>query len=211
MDKIICSFLRILIKIYRRMENIYVRDICTVASRAYVRAMGMHLGKDVIFFSMPFCSITPGSRVSIGNNCTIRSHYKGNAIGVNHKVIIRTISKDALIDIGNNVGMSGVSICAYTNIVIGNYVTIGSNVVIADNDMHPVNPSRRQDKLGLDQYDVKGVTIKDNAWIGASCYILKGVTVGENSVIGAGSVVTRDIPDNCIAGGVPAKIVKYLV
>lgn len=54
------------------------------------------------------------------------------------------------------------------------------------------------------------VTIGDDVWIGANCIILKGVTIGARSVIGAGSIVTRDIPSDCIAAGTPAKVIKSL-
>lgn len=54
----------------------------------------------------------------------------------------------------------------------------------------------------------KEIRIKRNAWIGARVNILPGVTIGENAIIGTGSTVTHDIPDNCVAVGVPAKIIK---
>lgn len=54
------------------------------------------------------------------------------------------------------------------------------------------------------------IHIKKNAWIGARVSILPGVTIGENSIIGTGAVVTKDIPDNCIAVGTPAKVIKQL-
>jgi acetyltransferase-like isoleucine patch superfamily enzyme len=52
--------------------------------------------------------------------------------------------------------------------------------------------------------------IKKNAWIGARVSILPGVTIGENAIVGTGAVVTKDVPDNCMAVGVPAKVVKKL-
>ncbi len=54
------------------------------------------------------------------------------------------------------------------------------------------------------------VTIKKNAWICANATICPGVTIGENSVVAAGAVVTRDVPDNVVAGGNPAKIIRHL-
>ena len=54
----------------------------------------------------------------------------------------------------------------------------------------------------------KEIRIKRNAWIGARVNILPGVTIGENAIIGTGSTVTHNIPDNCVAVGVPAKIIK---
>lgn len=54
------------------------------------------------------------------------------------------------------------------------------------------------------------ITVGDNVWFGGGCRILPGVTIGSNVVIGAGSVVTRDIPDNCIAAGNPCRILRYI-
>jgi acetyltransferase-like isoleucine patch superfamily enzyme len=54
------------------------------------------------------------------------------------------------------------------------------------------------------------ILIKKNAWIGAGATILPGVTIGENSIVAAGAVVTKDVPDNCIVGGIPAKFIKTI-
>ncbi|MCZ2083871.1 MAG: sugar O-acetyltransferase, partial [Flavobacteriales bacterium] len=54
------------------------------------------------------------------------------------------------------------------------------------------------------------IHIKKNAWIGANVTILQGVTIGENSVVAAGAVVSKDVPDNTIVGGIPAKILKKI-
>lgn len=59
-------------------------------------------------------------------------------------------------------------------------------------------------------YTYGKVTVKKNAWIGLGATITPGVTIGENSVVAAGSVVTKDVPDNVVVGGVPAKIIKNL-
>ncbi|MFC6177211.1 DapH/DapD/GlmU-related protein [Companilactobacillus huachuanensis] len=56
----------------------------------------------------------------------------------------------------------------------------------------------------------KEIHIKKNAWLGARVNVAPGVTIGENSIIGTGAVVTRDIPDNAVAVGVPAKVIKYI-
>ena len=59
-------------------------------------------------------------------------------------------------------------------------------------------------------YTYGKVTIKKNVWIGMGATICPGVTIGENSVVAAGAVVTKDVPDNVVVGGVPAKIIKTL-
>lgn len=88
-------------------------------------------------------------------------------------------------------------------------ITIEDNVLIAPkvsllSEGHPVSPEDRQSL-------VPGhIHIKKNAWIGANATILPGVTVGENSIVAAGAVVSKDVPDNTVVGGIPAKIIKRI-
>lgn len=88
---------------------------------------------------------------------------------------------------------------------IGNYVMFAPNVVISTTG-HPLHPSLR-DKGA--QFSLP-VVIKDHVWIGSNVTIMPGVTIGENSVIGAGSVVTRDIPANVVASGVPCRVMREI-
>ena len=88
---------------------------------------------------------------------------------------------------------------------IGSYVMFAPNVVISTTG-HPLHPDFR-DKGA--QFSLP-VTIKDHVWIGSNVTIMPGVTIGENSVIGAGSVVTRDIPDNVVACGVPCRVMRAI-
>ncbi|MBA4851429.1 sugar O-acetyltransferase [Emticicia sp. BO119] len=88
-------------------------------------------------------------------------------------------------------------------ITIDDDVLIGPNVqLITEN--HPVKPSERK------ALELKSIHIQKNVWIGAGAIILPGVTVGENSVVAAGAVVSKDVPANTIAGGVPARILKNI-
>lgn len=88
-------------------------------------------------------------------------------------------------------------------ITIEDEVQLGPKVsLITEN--HPVDPALRK------HLDLKAILIKRNAWIGAGATILPGVTIGENAIVAAGAVVNRDVPDNCIVGGVPAKIIKTI-
>ena len=88
---------------------------------------------------------------------------------------------------------------------IGNYCMFAPNVVISTTG-HPVHPSFR-DKGA--QFSLP-VVIKDHVWIGSNVTIVPGVTIGENSVIGAGSVVTKDIPANVVACGVPCRVMREI-
>lgn len=88
-------------------------------------------------------------------------------------------------------------------------ITIEDGVLIAPNvnllsEGHPIDPKSRHALVP------KAIHIKKNAWIGAGATILHGVTIGENSVVAAGSVVSKDVPDNVVVGGTPAKIIKKI-
>lgn len=88
-------------------------------------------------------------------------------------------------------------------------ITIEDNVLIAPkvsllSEGHPVSPENRHALVP------RPIHIKKNAWIGAGATILQGVTIGENAIVAAGAVVSKDVPDNTIVGGIPAKIIKTI-
>ena len=88
-------------------------------------------------------------------------------------------------------------------------ITIEDGVLIAPKvslltEGHSISPSERHGLVP------RSIHIKKNAWIGANATILQGVTIGENSVVAAGSVVSKDVPDNVVVGGTPAKIIKKI-
>lgn len=98
---------------------------------------------------------------------------------------------------------SGCKLQDWGGIFIGDGVLIGHNVVLATID-HDLRPQSRRGMYP------KSVKIGRNVWIGSNSTILPGVTVGDNAVIGAGSVVTRDVPENIVVAGNPAKVIKCI-
>lgn len=88
---------------------------------------------------------------------------------------------------------------------IGDYVMVGPNTLISTVN-HPISPIGRRKHLGI----AKPVNIGNDVWIGGNVTILPGVTIGNNVIVAAGAVVTKDVPDNCIVGGVPAKVIKEI-
>lgn len=92
-------------------------------------------------------------------------------------------------------------------LIIGNDVLIGPNVII-----HTANHNFENSKMPfrLQGHTYKSVTIKNNVWIGAGAIILPGVIINSNSIIAAGAVVTKDVAEGVIVGGIPARILKML-
>lgn len=88
---------------------------------------------------------------------------------------------------------------------IGDYCMIGPNTLITTVN-HPLTPKGRRERLAQG----KPVTIGNDVWIGGNCTILPGVTIGNNVIVAAGAVVTKDVPDNCVVAGVPARKIKEL-
>ena len=121
------------------------------------------------------------------------------------------VFKDALLEIGDNSGLSQFSIVCKQHIKIGNFVNIGAGCLIIDSNFHSTNWQIRRDR-GIDKNAAKSapICIGDDVFIGARSIICKGVTIGEKSIIAAGSVVISDIPANCIAGGNPCKVIKTI-
>ncbi len=142
--------------------------------------------------------------IVIGDYVTINSSENVNPTsGVNH-THLRAEGKGK-IEIGNHVGISHVTITAFFSVKIEDNVLIGSGVKIWDTDFHPIEYDGR---MKSESVKVAPVLIKEGAFIGACSIILKGVTVGKHSVVGAGSVVTKDIPDNEVWAGNPAKFIR---
>lgn len=141
--------------------------------------------------------------VRIGNNVTINSSASVNPTsGFSHTHL--RAEKQGNIIIGDNVGISHANIMSESSVIIEDNVLLGSGVKIWDTDFHPTDYN---DRMNHKQSKALPVKIKEGAFIGACCIILKGVTIGRHSIVGAGSVVTKEIPDNEIWAGNPARFV----
>jgi acetyltransferase-like isoleucine patch superfamily enzyme len=155
---------------------------------------------------------------TIGDNAIIRSHsviYAGNTIGNNfqtgHHVLVREEN-----EIGNDVSIGSSTVIEH-HVKMGNKVRIhsqafvpemtileegawiGPNAVIT-NAAYPLSPNVKN--------ELKGAIVKKNAKIGANATLLPGITIGENALVGAGAVVTKDVPANKVVAGNPAKIIN---
>lgn len=130
---------------------------------------------------------------AVGKDCYIEPPFHANW-GGHH------------IKLGNHVYANfNLTIADDTYVTIGDNTMIGPNVTMSS-AAHPILPKLR--KHGY-QYNLP-IKIGSNCWLGAGVIILPGVTIGDNSVIGAGAVVTRDIPANVVAMGIPAKVSRQI-
>lgn len=146
---------------------------------------------------------------------------KSNSLKIGKKSIIDgqiVFEKDnASIVIGRNCYISG-SLISIDKIIIGNNVLIAWGVTLLDHNSHSTIWIERgndieewfEGKKDWTKVKHSPITINDNVWIGLNSIILKGVTIGKNSIVAAGSVVTKNVPDNVLVGGNPAKIIKKL-
>lgn len=172
------------------------------------------LGNGVAFktfqsYSLPYIMVARKGKLTIDYNFKMNNSLIGNPILRNTPCVL-FVDNHASLKIGNNVGMSSVTIICHKSIEIGNNVILGRNTLIYDSDSHSLKMKERNSENDLSKRNDKPVVIENNVFIGAHSLILKGVTIGENSIIGAGSVVTKSIPANQIWAGNPAKFIKNI-
>lgn len=146
-----------------------------------------------------------GGKLKIGDNFYLSSGNGVNPIASNLSADVY-VEPGAVLTIGNNVGMSSTRLWIHESARIGNNVKIGGCVLITDTDAHPMDyMTRRTSNEGKKSAPI---VIEDDVWVGAHSIILKGVTIGARSIIGAGSVVTKNIPADCVAAGNPCRVIK---
>ncbi len=145
----------------------------------------------------------PQGRLVLAPRVRLHSGSLVNAVG-GHRPTVIAVHKDAVLEIGEDSGLSSVTIVAHRRITIGRRVLIGGDTVIYDSDFHPLRAADRL--IGPDHGVVsEPVVIGDDAFVGTGATILKGVEIGAGAVIGAASVVTKSVPAGEIWAGNPAR------
>lgn len=183
----------------------------TLRLRFKAKLLGVELGSYVTAHGPVGLLRWPGGIIRIGDNVAIISSWRrATASPLAFPTRLRVFGRPAAIYIGNGCQLNGTAITARsTAITLGRQVMLGPNCIIVDSDFHaPWPPEKRQTEPGYERDCA--VNIGDFVWIGMNSIILKGVSIGEGAIIGAGSVVTRDIPENCLACGNPARVIRNL-
>lgn len=185
----------ILLNLYRGSKRIRDKACSLLFARAF-----FHFGsRSVICLPVRLrgeSAIEIGNKVYLGSNCWIE---------VMDLDLVQP--QRPVISIGDHSSFSGFcTITAVSRVTIGRGVLIARFVHISDH-----SHSHASDALPIKDQGVTKiapVTVGDGAWIGHGVVICPGVTIGRNAVVGANSVVRNDVPDYCVAAGIPAKIIR---
>lgn len=180
--------------------------ICILKCISFFRTLslkwqGISLGKKCFIDGKPYVRLTQGSSVRIGDNVTLISDRRHNPL-LEQPVSFRTLSKEAVIELADNVGISGSNLVCCNRISIGEYTIVGPGTLIYDSEGHDYSP-----EVGWSQRKVRTgrpISIGSKCFIGGRCMIMSGVTIGDNCVISAGTVITQDVPAGHKASGNPA-------
>ena len=164
--------------------------------RWYIRLLAplyQHRGKGSKIYGSVRMDTPPYRRFALGQHSVVESYSCiNNAVG------------DVVIGDHTRIGLHNTIIGPVT---IGNHVNLAQGITVTALNHNFDDTTKRIDEQGI---ATKPVVISDDVWIGANAVILPGVTIGKHVVVAAGAVVTKDVPDNTIVGGVPATIIKKL-
>ena len=147
------------------------------------------------------CFICPRVKFEIGRSATVRL---GRWSWIGHGCKIRVHEGEFSLGAKSVMGQE-CTISAYQHIAIGRECIIADRVMMIDFDHGMVEVERPIRLQGIYKRDVD---VGHNVWIGYGACLLRGVKVGHNAVIGTNSVVTADVPENAVVGGVPAKVIR---
>ncbi len=202
------EILRLCYKTFQYGNVILYNYWCTVVFRCLLWVNCVEKGRGIrAVNSIPKLVINRKvSRVMIGNGVTFNSCS-------DHSWYCRCelwVRKNAELIISDYVGMNGVMIYASEKVEIHDNVKIGGGTRIFDTNHHSLNHLQRRGDADIANAKSAPIVIEEDVFIGAGCFIGKGVTIGARSIIAAGSVVVKDIPADCIAGGNPCKVIKKI-
>lgn len=202
--------LRFIPKAYHYITNKVVSSFFINYNKCIFYLYGFNYGRNMKIYNNLILNVATSAKVIIGDNLKFTSGSGINSLARNIKGCIH-LSPNSSLKIGNNVGISSASIWCSSSITIKDNVKIGGDTIIMDTNAHSLNYLDRRVEI-KDFYNAKSspIVIEEDVFIGTRCIILRGVTIGARSIIRCGSIIDKDIPSDCIAGGNPCKIIKQI-
>lgn len=167
-------------------------------------------GRAMRCLGQPVITSPRHGQIVLGERAVLVSKSIGTALGVSHRVVLRCLTPEARVAIGNDCGLSGTSICAAAEVRIGHRCLFGADVMVFDTDFHNHAPDGRRYSSPDWKAISKPVFIGDDVFIGARAIITKGVTIGDGAIVAAGSVVTKDVPARSLVAGNPARHIRQV-
>ncbi|MDR2886855.1 MAG: acyltransferase [Bacteroidales bacterium] len=172
---------------------------------AWTSRMFKNFGKNSIIYRK--AELAGARYISIGNNVEI---YRNAMLAAWDTYGGQTLYPEIFIGDGSTIG-EHCHISAINRIVFGKNVAAGNWFTVLDNNHGELTiDSLNVPPLSRPLFSKGPVSIGDNVWLGDKVTVLAGVTIGKNSIIGANSVVTKSIPANCVAAGIPAKVIRTI-
>lgn len=181
-----------------------VRNSGSVLWRLEARLRGARVGEGCVMAGRPIITLSPGSRLVLGDGVQLNSSVRNNPLGCFQPCVLRTLAPGATLEIGARAGLSATVLAAGLEIRVGEGTIFGAGAMVFDNDFHF---PEGEWGWGYDcARDARPVRIGRGCFIGARAIVLKGVTLGDRAIVGAGAVVTKDVPAGHFAVGNPARI-----
>lgn len=203
-DRRFCSMIGLTLE-----NRLRVNGMITFCYKILLKLMKIQYQQGLSLKGVPVIFNKRGATISMGKNVVIKSSFLSNLVGLYQRTIIVTRTPEAAIVIGDNVGMSGVTIYARKQITIGENTCIGGNTKILDNDFHPIEVEARNADL-KEKIGTRPVIIGKNCFIGCNALILKGTVLGDGCVVGAGAVVSGQFEPGSVIVGNPARCMKKI-
>ena len=189
------SFGRLFVNFYRMYRRLESKSFSMLASGAFAS-----FGKNTVL--SPPIRIAGEERIALANRVFVGGGSWLQTLPDGH-------NRSVAISIGSGTSIAGSCvISAVRSIVLEADVLVAANVYISDHMHKYTDTDNSILAQGVDK--IQPILIKRGSWLGQNVVVCPGVTIGRGSVIGANSVVTHDIPDNCVAVGVPARVLKAI-
>jgi carbonic anhydrase/acetyltransferase-like protein (isoleucine patch superfamily) len=195
--RIILRISRIITEWKTRQEILSIKETPNLLIRGHVT-----------FFETPSVTIHPDAKIVIEDGVKLNSSQDRCLLSAHSHVQLFATKPGAVIHIGSQTRIHASCIRAYESVTIGKRCLVASNCQITDASGHALSFPDVERRIDIICNESSPVIIEDDVWLCEGVKVLPGVTIGKGTVVGAGSVVTKSLPAYCLAGGIPARVIK---